>query len=46
MDAATRVQTLDEAVCLLHCTNVLRKGRSPTILPPGIGKILGETVAL
>ena len=38
MDKATRVQILDEADCILHSTNTLRKGMNPIILPPAMGK--------
>ena len=43
MDTATRVQILDEADCLSHCTNTLGKGMNPIILPPAISKIVGQT---
>ena len=33
MEMATRVQMLDEAVCISHSTNTLDKGMNPTILP-------------
>ena len=29
---------LDKANCILHCTNTLRKGMNPIILPPAMGK--------
>ena len=38
MDTATQVQNLDEAVCISHCTNILRKGMNPTILLLAMGK--------
>ena len=38
MDTATRVQILDETLCILHGANTLRKGMNVTILPPDIGK--------
>ena len=38
MDTVTRVQLLDEAVCILHSANTLRKGMNPTILLSTIGK--------
>ena len=40
----TRVQTLDEADCISHRTNTLGKGMNPSILPPAMGKIEGQTV--
>ena len=39
MDMATRVQILDEAVCILHTANI---GMNTTILSPAMGKILSE----
>ena len=38
MDTATRVQILDQANCISHSTNTLRKGMNPIILPPAMGK--------
>ena len=38
MDPVTRVQNLDEAVCILHFANTLRKGMNPTILRPAMDK--------
>ena len=32
MDMSTRVQSLDEAVCILHHTITLEKGVNPTFL--------------
>ena len=40
MDTATRVQILDET----DCANTLGKGMNLIILPPAIGKIVGQTV--
>ena len=34
MDTVTRVQILDEAVCISHSTNTIGKGMYPTILTP------------
>ena len=34
MDTATRVQTLEEAVCIPHSANALGKGMNPLILSP------------
>ena len=42
MDTATRVQILDEADCISHCTNTLGKGMDPIILPPAMSKRLGR----
>ena len=38
MNLATRVQILNEAICILHRTNALEKGTNPTILPSAMGK--------
>ena len=38
MDMVTRVQTLNEAVCISHGTNTLIKGMRLNILSPGMGK--------
>ena len=43
MDTATRVQILDETDCISHYTNTLGKGMNPIILPPAMGKIVGQT---
>ena len=43
MDTATRVQILDETVCISHSTKNLGKGMNPIILPPAMGKIVGQT---
>ena len=29
--------------CISHCTNSLGKGMNPIILPPAMGKIVGQT---
>ena len=39
----TRVQILDETDCISHSTNTLGKGMNLIILPPGMGKIVGQT---
>ena len=39
----TRVQILNETVCISHSANILGKGMNPTILPPAIGKIVWQT---
>ena len=36
--ATTRIQFLDEAFCISHRTNILRKGMHQTILLSAIGK--------
>ena len=43
MDTTARVQILDETNCVSHSTNTLGKGMNPTILPPAMGKIVGQT---
>ena len=43
MDTATRVQILDKTDCISHSTNTLGKGMNPIILPPAMGKIVGQT---
>ena len=43
MDTATRVQILDVADRISHNTNTLGKGINPIILPPAMGKIVGQT---
>ena len=43
MDTATRVQILDLTDCISHSTNTLGKGMNPNILPPAMGKIVGQT---
>ena len=40
---ATRVQILDLTDCISHSTNTLGKGMNPIILPPAMGKIVGQT---
>ena len=37
MDMRTRVQILDETVCILHRASNLRKGIYPIILPQAMG---------
>ena len=34
VDVATRVQILDQAICILHCPYTLGKGMNPIILSP------------
>ena len=43
MDTATRVQILDENDCFSHSTNIFGKSMNPIILPPAMGKIVGQT---
>ena len=43
MDTATRVHILAETDCISHSTNTLGKGINPIILPPAMGKIVGQT---
>ena len=43
MNTATQVQILDETDCISHSTNTLGKGMNPIILPPAMGKIVGQT---
>ena len=43
MDEVTQVQILEKTVCISHDTNTLRKGMNPIILPPVMGKIVGQT---
>ena len=38
MKSASRVQILEEAFCILLCTNTLKKGLNPSVLPPVMGK--------
>ena len=37
------VQFLDVTDCISHSTNTLGKGMNPIILPPVMGKIVGQT---
>ncbi len=43
MDMVTRDQILEETDCISHSTNTLGKGMNPIILPPAMGKIVGQT---
>ena len=43
MNTATRVQILDDAVCISHSANTLGKGMNPTILPQAVGNIVDQT---
>ena len=38
LNTATSVKMLDEAVCISHSGNTIRKGMHPIILPPVKGK--------
>ena len=42
MGTATRVQILDETVCILHKANTLKKGMNPVIPSPAISKSCGR----
>ena len=46
MNFATKVQILNEAICISHSANTLEKGMNPTILPPAKGKYLGRLNSL
>ena len=41
VDAVTRVQNLDKAVCISLSANTLGKGMNPAILTPAISKLEG-----
>ena len=43
METVTRAQILDDTDCISHDTNPLGKGINPIILPPAMGKIVGQT---
>ena len=38
MDTVTQVQILNEAVCISHRANTIKKGITPTIFFPAMGK--------
>ena len=38
MGMALQVKILDKADCVLHSTNALKKGMTPIIFPPAMGK--------
>ena len=40
MELETKVQILDEAVCISQCANALRKGMNPSVLFPTRGKFV------
>ena len=44
MDAASGVEILDEAFCISHNGSTLGKGINPTVLPPAMGKIVGQAM--
>ena len=44
MDTVTRVQIMDEAVCISHSANTFGKGMNPTILSSAIGKYKGSSL--
>ena len=39
MDTVTRVKILDQAVCISHSTNTLKKGAYPVIITPAMGEL-------
>ena len=43
MDTVTQVQTLNEAFCISYSVNTFGKVINPTILPPAMHKIVGQT---
>ena len=43
MDMEAQVQILNETVCISYNTNILGKGIHPTILPPAMHKIIGQS---
>ena len=43
MDTATRIQFLDEAVCISHSANTIGRGMAPNFLLPAKDKIVGQT---
>ena len=43
MDTTTRVQILNESVCISHSSNTLGKVMKPAILPPAMGKMVTQT---
>ena len=46
MDTKNRVQTLDVAVCISHCTRTFDKGMNPIIFPLAMDKQLNRLVSL
>ena len=38
MDTVTKVQVLDETICISHRVNTLGKGMKPTIISPAMSK--------
>ena len=44
MDTTTRFKILYETDCISHSTNTIGKGMTPIILPPAMGKIVGQTM--
>ena len=42
MDTVTQVQILNKVIYILHCANTLGEVMNPTILPPAMGKIVGQ----
>ena len=41
MDMATRIQILDETVCISNEAVTFRKGMNPKFFPQAMGKIVG-----
>ena len=37
------IYIINETDCISHSTNTLGKGMNPIILPPAIGRIVGQT---
>ena len=46
MDMATQIQILNQAVSISHSTNTLGICINPIILPPVMGKVVGQTDTL
>ena len=46
MDTASRVQILEDAVCILHIANTRGKSINPTIIPPSMGRYWGKLNSL
>ena len=45
MESVSWDPNLDEAICISHGANIVREGMRLTILPPALGKIVGQIVA-
>ena len=46
MDPVTRVQTLDEAICISRSANTFGEGMKSTYSPSSKGQIVGQTELL